>query len=603
LPASVLPDGILSEQTTALALILILSVVFLFYLDTLWFAFVIDDLYQIVGNTWLRSWKYVPRYFTGDVWAFTGPVFHGVYYRPVFLTWFRLQYFVFGLAPWGWHFCTVLCHLGATLLVYYTAAELLKDRLAALFATLIFGLHPTHAEAVAWVSGVNEPLFAVFLLASFLCYLKARTVAGHARIYQVSSLLLYVVACFTKETAVILPLIIFACEFLGHEQDRPSRLKRSLGALKVIFPYLVCLAGYFAARVISLREYRTPPDQQPFRAMFLTWPSVLWFYIQHMVWPTHLSPTYRGDFYSRVDLHHVILPALLVLAVGAGLWFLAKRSTRAAIAVTWMVAPILPVLYLRAFITGHLVHDRYLYLPSFGFALLIALALRHIRFGSTKVLGQPVVQFALVGVISLAMGLDLIKATSIYANQAALSAYDDANLGPRPRSAQDKARDLWVRGRHDEALALYQKEWLTHPNDWLVNFTLGRAYYIAGKFSDADRYLSRAVQIDASRPESFFYLGLTKWRQGDLNAAAARVRQAISLWPDAYEYHRALGEILEAQGDLPGALAAFRQEVDLNPDDSQARQEADLVEHSLAAKNKRPSPGSSSTPPGNSAVR
>ena len=142
----------LSDRTVAVALLLILAVVFLFYMDTLWFAFVHDDAFQIVGNAWLRSWKYLPRYFTADVWGFERSTYRGTFYRPIFLLWFRLQYLVFGLRPWGWHLCTVYCHLGVTLLAYYTAAALLKDRLAALSATLIFGLHPTHAEAVAWVS-------------------------------------------------------------------------------------------------------------------------------------------------------------------------------------------------------------------------------------------------------------------------------------------------------------------------------------------------------------------------------------------------------------------------------------------------------------------
>ena len=119
-----------------MALGLILAVVFLAYLDTLWFQFVHDDRFQILGNTWLRSWKYLPRYFTADVWAFEHPVFRGTFYRPIFLLWFRLQYLVFGLNPWGWHLSTVLCHMGVTVLAFYTAVRLLEDRVAALFATL-----------------------------------------------------------------------------------------------------------------------------------------------------------------------------------------------------------------------------------------------------------------------------------------------------------------------------------------------------------------------------------------------------------------------------------------------------------------------------------
>jgi len=63
-----------------------------------------------------------------------------------------------------------------------------------------------------------------------------------------------------------------------------------------------------------------------------------------------------------------------------------------------MVIPILPVLNLRAFIEGHLVHDRYLYLPSFGFAMLVAMGLRHVDFGS-RILGQPALQLGIAGLL------------------------------------------------------------------------------------------------------------------------------------------------------------------------------------------------------------
>lgn len=152
----------LSDLTVALDLLIIMTLVFLTYMNTLGFTFVHDDNFQIVGNTWLGSWEYLPRYFTRDVWAFEHSNYHGTFYRPIFLLWLRLQYLVFGLSPWGWHLCTVYCHVGVTLLVYYTAARLLKDRLAEIFATLKFGLHPTHAEAVAWARASPNPYSRYF---------------------------------------------------------------------------------------------------------------------------------------------------------------------------------------------------------------------------------------------------------------------------------------------------------------------------------------------------------------------------------------------------------------------------------------------------------
>ena len=284
-----LPGASLSNKAVMVALAVILGLVFLAYLNTLWFTFVHDDRFQIQGNTWLRSWKYLPRYFTADVWAFEHPVFRGTFYRPIFLVWFRLQYLAFGLNAWGWHLCTVLCHVGVTLLVYFTAERLLEDRLAALFTALIFGLHPTHAEGVAWVSGVTEPLFALFLFASYLCYLKKRAEPQRARIYLVGSLVLYTLACLSKETAVVLPFIIFACELVWSKGSGDNGWNewraRLLDAVKVVAPYFGLFVVYMGARMFALQGFQNTKEPHSFLSMFLTWPSVFWFYIQHMFGP------------------------------------------------------------------------------------------------------------------------------------------------------------------------------------------------------------------------------------------------------------------------------------------------------------------------------
>ncbi len=600
LSATGLPGAPLSGRATTLALALILAVVFLAYLDTLWFQFVHDDRFQILGNTWLRSWKYLPRYFTADVWAFLHPVFRGTFYRPIFLLWFRLQYLVFGLHPWGWHLCTVLCHVGVTLLVYYTAARLLEDRLAALFATLIFGLHPTHADAVAWVSGVTEPLGAIFLFASYLCYLKKRAGPAHARTYLVASLGLYALASLSKETAVILPFIIFACELLWSERTTPSWWRawaqRSLEAFKVAAPYLALFAIYMVARVFSLQGFQNTKEAHSFLSMFLTWPSVLWFYIQHLIWPTRLSPFYSMEYCTHLDVRNVLMPAIPVLVAGAGLWFWAKRSPKAATATIWMVIPILPVLNLRAFIEGHLVHDRYLYLPSFGFAMLVALGMRHLQLGPGWLLGQPAVQLGLAGIIGLSMALGVVQATACFANETTFFTYVTSMSPEGHRSNMNLAGILGQQGHLDEAIKIYQEIWPTQPDNWDVNYNLGYAYYLTGKLPEADRYLSRAVQIDASRPDAFFYLGLTKLKRGDIDAAAANVQRAVIIRPDADHYHFALGVIFKLQGNLPGALSEFHQEMDLDPNNTSARQQAQEIEAAQAAGQKGTPPGSAPVP-------
>src|SRR5438477_9595434 len=151
--------------------VLILAVTFLVYTGTTRFGFVYDDQGQIVRNLFIQSWQYAPRYFTSHVWSYLFPGDVANYYRPLFLLWLRANDALFGLEPAGWHLTSVLAHLLVTLEVYWLGVRLVQDRAAAAVGAALFGLHPIHVEAVAWVSGVTDPLAALLMLASFISFL------------------------------------------------------------------------------------------------------------------------------------------------------------------------------------------------------------------------------------------------------------------------------------------------------------------------------------------------------------------------------------------------------------------------------------------------
>jgi tetratricopeptide (TPR) repeat protein len=170
-------------------------------------------------------------------------------------------------------------------------------------------------------------------------------------------------------------------------------------------------------------------------------------------------------------------------------------------------------------------------------------------------------------------------------------------MSPEGHSSQmDLAGLLGSQGHLDEAIKMYQGIWPAERDNWEVNYNLGYAYYVTGRLPDADRFLTRATQIDSSRPDGFFYLGLTKLKQGDINAAAANVQRAVIIRPDADHYHFALGVILKLQGNLPGALSEFRQELDIAPDNTSARQQAGEIEAAQAAGQKGTTTGRAPAP-------
>src|SRR5205085_1966942 len=63
----------------AMALV-VAGITFLAYVGTLGYEFVYDDRGQIVNNPFIKSWHYLPRYFTDHVWGHVDPTMLGNYY-------------------------------------------------------------------------------------------------------------------------------------------------------------------------------------------------------------------------------------------------------------------------------------------------------------------------------------------------------------------------------------------------------------------------------------------------------------------------------------------------------------------------------------------
>src|SRR5947209_7093570 len=272
------------------------------YASTLGFEFVYDDHAQIVDTRQLDSWTAVPNFFRSHVWSWKTPGLAGTYYRPLFMVWLFILHALFGVTPVGWHLASVAVHLLATLLVYLLAAKLTDDEIVAGVAALFFGIHPGHIESVAWASGIPDPLVAVFLLSSFLFYLRG------GRTSRMTALLLFFAALLTKEIAIVLPAIVLGYEWLlGRE--RPRRLAAAISAS---IPFIAVTLVYLAIRLSVLHGFTSVINPISRRYMVLTWPSILSFYLEHLVWPFQLSIFYYLPVVTGPDIWRVIVPSSLL---------------------------------------------------------------------------------------------------------------------------------------------------------------------------------------------------------------------------------------------------------------------------------------------------
>lgn len=535
----------------------ILAITAAIFLPALSFGFVCDDGDQIVSMQPRYVWSALPSYFTSDVWSYSFFVKTN-YYRPGFLTWLLLNSRLFGLNTMLWHAAAIALHLTATLLLYFLARRITGDFAVAGAAALLFGVHPAHVEAVAWVSGATEPLFACLAISAILCQIRG---------WRAGALLLFGAALFTKETAIVLPFLLAACDWMfpgAAEANRKQQLRSAASTLVMCF---LVLLVYVGMRLHALGSFAPLLRVWTPRMLIATAPSVLVFYLRQLLVPMEYSLFYPIAPIATFGWKATVEPLLILTAAAVALIWLARRSRTFAFAALLLVVPLLPVLNFRAFAFDDFQHDRYVYLPSAGLCLLIALA-------GARFIRLSMIRAVLLAGAAGALAYVTLESSSVWSDN--LSLYSHAvEVAPNSTIASEYlGNEMLVEQRYTDALPLFQKA-LQQDDRMSVYENVALCYLGLEDYAQATAFLWRAIGMHPSAYAPHFYLGEVEKRQGRLAQAEAEFREAIRLRPQASpllaDYHGKLAQVLAMEENWTGALAEYQAELAENPDSEEAR--------------------------------
>ncbi|HEY2545994.1 MAG TPA: hypothetical protein VGI46_08010 [Candidatus Acidoferrum sp.] len=540
-----------------LALALVVAV-FTIYIPALHFNFILDD-HRFTGDPRLQSPGHVWEYFTSFVWAQVpgGPL---SFYRPVFLLWLRLNFILSGASPFAWHLFSIAKHIAVALLLGLLVWKLLRDRAAALLAAALFALHPAQTESVAWVT-VPDPLMSAAVLGSLLFYLKyAESASGATQpltsranrklrkqvftksnndlslLWLIASAAACLLALMAKETAIILPAVLFTVAFAmpsnkpatretknetKHraeeksltQQETPSLGTRLLSAVRQTLPFLAVTVVYLLLRLNALNgQLATLTQHLPWKTVLLSWPATLWFYVKVLFWPIRSRAFADPALADTFSIRDVLLPALGVLCAAAILasacvwaWKTARRNLRdreatgvevaLLLGVLLLTLPILPALDLNALNPGDFLHGRYTYLPLAGLTLLLA------TFWHLAKSFRPAL-LATAGVTVVVFSVLTIKQEPIWKDD--LAVFTEAHqLAPNNapvaqslvRAHVQQALALDEAGRCDEAMLIFEDAIRQYPQDWYAWAGQGECFFKLDQLTRAEQSLRRAAEL------------------------------------------------------------------------------------------------------------
>ena len=585
------PEEMRQLSLFQLGLALVLAVVS--YWPALGFGFVYDDTQQIVENPALRSWSYLPQYFTANVWAGVFSGGGGSYYRPLFLLWLRLNYLMFKVAPWGWHLTSLIAHLAATAMLFLLMRKWTGDGVVAGSGALLFAVHPIHIEAVAWVSAVPEVLFSVAGLAAIYCYIRYRH--ENRRTLLLAAGMLYGIALFTKETAIVVWPMIVACDWWLERASRPRvRSAHLLATVKMQVPFAVVTAVYVGLRLYALRGLVGAKVTSTVGGVLRVAPSLFWFYLGKLVIPFGLSPIYSGPRIDSMASTRFCLPLIAVCAVAVALILWGWKSRVVVLPGLLMALPLFPPLIAVSVFQRHdLAHDRYLYLPSAGLCMLFALALRRATHGmKVRWLGNLIVTAGALALVFAVRAQEWPYRNNLILFTRAVQ------ISPDSEPAWGFLGDeLMTLRRHSEGIAAFRRARELEPDDFVSNYRLGAAYYVLQDMASAEAFFQFALNNYYEREiisydYALYRLGLSQYAQGKMQLAEATFRRAAVLNSKTPGYHLALGATMKNQGKLREARKELELELNLgaDPEASKMLAEVDAELNTGLNRNSRSAP-------------
>ncbi|NPC74503.1 tetratricopeptide repeat protein [Corallococcus exiguus] len=552
--------------------LLVVLVALLVHTPALVNGFVYDDVPLLLENPWLRSVGGLQAAFSHSLFGFVDDGadagLGSGYYRPLAHVTFWLLRAVFGTASWGYHLLLLLAHAGASVLVWRLLRTCLRGEgredasgWAALAGALLFAVHPVHTEAVVWVSGWMDLAATVALLVTVRLLVPGPVSAVRTWL----AALAWLTGLLLKETAIVLPVLLWSVEWATQSAPVGFRERSRRHG-----PLLVSLGAYAALRLSAL-GLAAPTDPRRLSNGGASVADALALVTElggKLLWPHPLLAAPPASWVRSPWEPAVLLGGLCSVGLLALLgWAVRRRHGAVFAGGVWLAVPLLPVLALQS--RGVEAYaERYLYLPSVGFVLLMAVGLRALL---TRWPGSARAVTLASGGALAACVLLTVSRIPVWHDEVSLWETTVEQVPERPSAhAWLGAAYLNVR-RAPEAVPHLETAAAALPGNYRVRSDLAVAYAMTGRFQDAVRQLEAAIRLKPRSATPRHNLGLTLRRAGRVEAAVESFREALQLEPARADSHLELGRTLLQLGRPREAEAALTEALRLKPDLEAAR--------------------------------
>lgn len=528
------------------------------YLNTIPNGFVYDDMEQVLGNPFIVSTHYLKQVFTMPVWAFKNLSTGASYIRPLMSLTYMGLHKIYGDVASGYHIFSIVLAAWIACLVYAVTRRWTHDELLSIAAAVIFAMHPIHSEAVAWIGDITDLEVTFFILLAFWCYLGSETFSPRDWLRRFGGAFFFALALLSKEIAVVLPPVVTVFECF-YREDRSITSFRTKMARWGHFWIVLILYFIYRKLVLGSAVTLSARSGYSFAETLASGFQLFTDYLVKLFWPHNLiafyvfsRPKHLWDFQVICGLLSFVF--LVVVA------FLVRRSQPlVSFAICWFLAFLALALNVR-WLAAAAFAERYLFLPSLGFAWIVAFYF--VKLWRRTLAGQFLPKRLVAAAALLVLALCFIR---IYVRNR--DWHDNEVLYKRTLQLEPNAIFIrinlgdvyWSSGRQDQAIDEWKRAHQESPRliPPLPLINLGMAAVLNRNWEPAEVYLQEALQLSPKESVALLWLARMREAQGRTAEAEEMLLRAQQFAPYDATFYAELGELYFKQNQLTAAAKEF----------------------------------------------
>lgn len=537
-------------------LIIIVSIVIV-YSQAFFFDFVNYDDPDLVyeNSSYLSNVSNIFNSFTTH--AFATKKKESVYYRPILIISYIVDYQIWKLNPFGYHASNILFHCITAIFLFLLMDLILHNKLIAILISLFFSLHPIQVESVAWIAGRNDVLLGFFIVMMVYFYILQYEKPEKQNLYFTLSLLSFTMALFTKESAAFFLLLIPLYDLAIRRTQfkiflsRPT-IFRYLSFATILVLYLLIRINIFGETIGAERLY----GKLSLSGRLQLIPAMVLEHLSLLIAPIRLCIEHPLDKLIWLESPWNIFAIIVILGIIGTAWLTWRHHRIMFFGLLWLVIGLLPTLNVIPVAVPILEHR--LYTTSIGFGLLLTIFFTLSSSNSIKKVGV-----ILTTIIIVTSTVGTFTRLPVWQNSETLWLDAIKKAPSAHRSYFNLAGYYYEHQRYDRTIDLLKKYIERKPEDFIGYSKLRQTYFVVGDYSSAVGVCRQMITMDPRNQSRYIELGLLFERLALTDSVINLYKEALQIDSTFYQIHDRLGIIYQAANNHHLAEYHFLQAIEV----------------------------------------